>query len=118
MNVIDLILSNEAQNDGHTIFLYQEENKRWSAYGISAFLLFNVMEKVNVQNCVFNAYQVKMPFISVTEQQIEIAEQQAKNCTELLGYKIIQLDFAYSSEAYISWLKKLKQETNSLLIVN
>lgn len=109
MDIAEIILFNEAQNDGYTIYLYKEDDKYWYAYDISAYLLSQLVNKVKTQEYVFDSYQIKMFRVMLTEEDVGIIRKNGRLHVDMMKYKIFfyHSTINYSTEDYLLWIKGL-----------
>ncbi|WP_044266792.1 hypothetical protein [Bacteroides timonensis] len=120
MGITEIILSNEAFNDGCTIYLYRN-NDYWCAYEISAFLLYHLGGGIAVDKHVFTEYQVRMPMVTITDEELQKVLQYAHIREKLLDYEIIHCRrdaVEFSNELYASWAyERLSTDKGSVSIV-
>ena len=101
----DIIIQNEDQNDGSTVYLYyNDEVGFYTAYGYSAFLVSHVVEPV----CSFSG-SFEMPVALVNKSQImELRRSLKKIKHEQHSFYQFGLRTTVGKSGYSRWIKKFK----------
>ena len=100
----DIIIQNEEQNDGSTIFLYyNDEVGFYTAYGFSAFLVSHVVEPV----CSFSP-SLQLPVVLVGKGEIlELRRSLKKIKHTVQSFYQFGLKKPVGKSGYARWAKKL-----------
>lgn len=101
----DIIIQNEEQNDGQTIYLYfNDEVGFYTAYGYSAFLITHVVEPI----CSYSK-SYDMPVVLVGNGEIMELRRSLKKIKHTIhSFYQFGLRTAVGKSGYTRWVKKFK----------
>lgn len=103
----DLIIVNEARNDGKSVFFYPvASSTEWVAYGFSAYLLSKLD---GVKPLVGFAVEMQMPCACITEDDfVQLARKNQDKIQSVDEYYLLPTDEAVADDAYREWVAELK----------
>ncbi len=114
---IELILANESDNNGESIYLYRNEKYGlWVAYGFSAYSLRLLIKSKGYDSIRKYSHIVNMPLTMVDDSVIMGLYRSEYKLTRSDSYFKVNFLREYTDNDYLRWETKLKeiQDTNLL----
>lgn len=108
---IDAITLNECKNDGSYIHIYYQEHlAKWTAYGISAYILERMAADGKAARITDYSYRMMMPSVTLASSELQKLLSTGYSIKENPDSPItIRSNMSISMDNYLLWVTDLRE---------